>query len=210
MFLSKITLDARHPQARKDLSSPYEMHRTLSRVFAPDEITPPVRFLWRQESARSWDQSEVDVLVQSVAPGHWAALQQWPGYARQLQADKAVDLMRLVQEGGHYRFRLRANPTVTRAGKRYGLKTEDAQHEWLTRQGQRLGFHVLTSERSDNASLCARQPRAGSVITVQAVTFDGVLVVADAVALRAALVLGIGHAKSLGLGLLSLAPMGMK
>lgn len=210
MFLSKITLDARHPQARKDLSGPYEMHRTLSRVFASDDATPPARFLWRQEAARSLDQSAVDVLVQSAEPGRWMALQQWHGYAIAVQADKAVDLLRLVQEGRHYRFRLRANPTVTRAGKRYGLKTDEAQHDWLARQGQRLGFQVLTCERSGNDSLCARQPRAGGVITVQAVTFDGVLVATDAAALRVALLSGVGHAKSLGLGLLSLAPLAMK
>ncbi|MFN4266584.1 MAG: type I-E CRISPR-associated protein Cas6/Cse3/CasE [Aquabacterium sp.] len=209
MFLSKITVDARHPQARNDLSSPYEMHRTLSRVFAKDELTPPERFLWRIEPAVSWNQSSVDVLVQSGVPGRWAALQQ-SGYALQIQADKAVDLLRLVREGGQYRFRLRANPTVTRAGKRYGLKTYEAQHDWLARQGQKFGFEIVTSDRSGNDSVCAHQPRAGRIITVQAVTFDGVLVATDAAALRDAILSGVGHAKSLGLGLLSLAPLEVK
>lgn len=207
MFLSKITLDARHPQARKDLSSAYEMHRTLSRVFAPDDTAPPARFLWRQEQVRSWEQSQVDVLVQATVPGHWAALQQWPGYLVQLQTDKAVSLSGLVRQGAQYRFRLRANPTVTRAGKRYGLRAEADQHAWLSRQGQRLGFEVLTCVRSGNDTLSARQPRSGGVITVQAVTFDGVLHVTDDAALRSAVEAGIGHAKSLGLGLLSLAPL---
>lgn len=210
MFLSKITLDVRHPQARKDLSSAYDMHRTLTRVFALDDTTAPARFLWRQEVTRSWDQSEVDVLVQCALPGKWSALQQWPGYVTRLQADKAVELQSLVRNGEQCRFRLRANPTVTRAGKRYGLKTDDEQHAWLVRQGQRLGFDVLACERSGNDTLSARQPRVGGLITVQAVTFDGVLAVTEAADLRAALLSGVGHAKSLGLGLLSLAPMGMK
>lgn len=207
MFLSKITLDARHPQARKDLSSAYDMHRTLSRVFAPDDTTPPARFLWRQEDARSWDQSQVDVLVQATLRGNWAALQQWPEYVAQLQSDKAVDLQSLVRHGAQYRFRLRANPTVTRVGKRYGLQSEADQHAWVIRQGQRVGFEVLACERSGNDTLSTRQPRSGGVITVQAVTFDGVLGVTDDAALRAAVVAGVGHAKSLGLGLLSLAPL---
>lgn len=210
MFLSKVTLDASNPQARKDLSSPYEMHRTLSRVFAQDELTPTERFLWRLEPAVSWNQSVVDVLVQSTVPGRWTALQQLPGYALQIQADKAVDLLRLVREGTQYRFRLRANPTVTRAGKRYGLKTYEAQHDWLARQGQRLGFSIVTSDRSGNDSVSAHQPRAGRMITVQAVTFDGVLVATDAAALRGAILSGVGHAKSLGFGLLSLAPVEVK
>jgi CRISPR system Cascade subunit CasE len=183
------------------------MHRTLSRVFAADDKVPPVRFLWRQEPVRSWEQSQVDVLVQATVPGHWAALQQWPGYLAQLQFDKAVNLPVLVRHGAQYRFRLRANPTVTRAGKRYGLKAEADQHAWLIRQGQRLGFEVLTCERSGNDTLSARQPRSGCVITVQAVTFDGVLRVTDDAVLRSAVEAGVGHAKSLGLGLLSLAPL---
>lgn len=210
MFLSKITLNASHPQARKDLSSAYEMHRTLSRVFAVCDNTPPARFLWRQEVTRSWDASEVDLLVQATVPGQWGVLQHWPGYVAREQADKAVDLQTLVREGAHYRFRLRANPTVTRSGKRYGLKAEADQHAWLVRQGQRLGFDVLACERSGSDQLSARQPRAGGIITVQAVTFDGVLAATDEAALRAALVSGVGHAKALGLGLLSLAPIAGK
>lgn len=210
MYLSKITLDARHPQARKDLSCAYEMHRTLSRVFARDDTTPPERFLWRQERGRSWEQSQVDVLVQASTPGDWAALQQWPGYVAQLQPDKEVDLQALIRSGAQYCFRLRANPTVTRMGKRYGLKSESEQVDWLTRQGQRVGFDVLACECADNDMLSVRQPRSGGLISVQAVTFDGVLTVIDDVALRAALLSGIGHAKALGLGLLSLAPRGVK
>ncbi len=37
MYLSKLTLDPRHPQARRDLGDAYEMHRTLARAFAPDQ-----------------------------------------------------------------------------------------------------------------------------------------------------------------------------
>lgn len=205
MYLSKITLDARHPQARKDLSSAYEMHRTLSRVFAKDEVTPPERFLWRQERGRSWDQSQVHVLVQASSPGNWEALQQWPGYVAQLQSDKAVDLQAFVRDGGRYRFRLRANPTVTRVGKRYGLKSQEEQFAWLARQGARQGFEVSSCECMDNEQQSARHSRTGTLITVQAVTFDGVLTVTDGASLRSAIISGIGHAKSLGLGLLSLS-----
>lgn len=207
MFLSKITLDSRHPQARKDLGSAYELHRTLSRVFALDDASPPSRFLWRQEVARSFQQAEIDLLVQSADPGQWEVLRQWPGYVARMQTDKPVDLHQLVRDGAQYRFRLRANPTVTREGKRYGLKTEDAQRAWLIRQGQRLGFELKACECSGDESLSVRQPRTGGLITLHAVTFDGVLVASDSTVLRTALLNGIGHAKSLGLGMLSLAPV---
>ena len=42
------------------------------------------------------------------------------------------------------RFRLRANPTVTRAGKRHGLTSQGAQLAWLQRQGERGGFQLVS------------------------------------------------------------------
>ena len=48
MYMSKLVLDPRHLQARRDLANAYEMHRTLSRVFAPSPDASPARFLWRR------------------------------------------------------------------------------------------------------------------------------------------------------------------
>jgi CRISPR system Cascade subunit CasE len=48
--------------------------------------------------------------------------------------------------------------------------------------------------------------KAGSLITVASVLFDGILEVVDTALLREALQTGIGRAKSYGQGLLSLAP----
>ena len=47
MYLSRLTLDPRQPQARRDLGDAYDMHRTLTRAFALDATTLPPRFLWR-------------------------------------------------------------------------------------------------------------------------------------------------------------------
>lgn len=207
MFLSKLVLDPNHAQARRDLANPYEMHRTLSRVYADSPDSKPARFLWRLEHGGDRVAEEgATVLLQSATVGYWHNLQGIPGYARNLAPDKPVPLDQLLEEGRHHVFRLACNATVTRAGKRYGLVREEEQLTWLARQGEQHGFapEKVRIARSERASF--RQGRAGQRITVQVVQFDGLLRVVDPARMRLALVKGIGHAKALGLGMLSVAP----
>ena len=117
MFLSKLVLDPAHPQARRDLANPYEMHRTLSRVYAESPDGPPARFLWRLEhTGNHLPEDGTTVLLQSATPGRWRCLQELTGYLHALYPDKAVALDELLQPGRSYVFRLCCNPTVTRNG----------------------------------------------------------------------------------------------
>jgi len=207
MFLSKLVLDPAHPQARRDLGNAYEMHRTLSRVYADSPESPPGRFLWRLE--HNGDRLADDcatVLVQSATSGRWQCLQELPGYVRALYPDKAVAVGQLLQPGRSYVFRLSCNPTVTRDGKRYGLLREDEQLAWLARQGRQHGFSPLHARIGRSERVSHRQGRGGQRITLQVVQFDGLLRAEAPVQLGQALVSGIGHAKALGLGMLSIAP----
>ncbi|MDO9253141.1 MAG: type I-E CRISPR-associated protein Cas6/Cse3/CasE [Hydrogenophaga sp.] len=204
MYLSKVTLDPNHSQARRDLGDPYEMHRTLARVFAPDDHTPPDRFLWRAERTAGEKRSSV-VLVQSERPGDWGRLAAIPGYVLETVQTKAFDLDNLIGVGRNFRFRVYANPTVTRKGQRLGLVGEVDQIAWLSRQGERMGFRLVHCVRAADDWLKARQGKSGRLISVRAALFEGMLEVTDADSLRRALMDGVGHAKVLGLGLISLA-----
>ena len=205
MYLSQLKLNPAHPDARRDLGDAYQMHRTLTRAFAPESTSAAPRFLWRLERERSPSAGNT-VLVQADAPARWAAPMDLPGYLLVDPAEKQVDLDRLIAEGSHCRFRLRANPAVKRDGKRWGLHDEAEQLTWLQRQGARLGFELAGADVSQRERLRVPQSRSGLLITVDSVQFDGQLRVADAAALRRALPAGIGPGKALGLGLLSLAP----
>lgn len=204
MYLSKLTLDAGHPQSRRDLGNAYEMHRTLARAFAPAADVPPARFLWRLESGTSYRTSCV-VLVQSTLPADWGAIESLAGYALEILGNKAVDLARLIHAGGRYRFRLLANPTVTRAGKRYGLLREEEQLAWLVRQGERYGFKVLGCVRGASERLHLHKARTANRITLDTALFEGVLEAVAPDLLCQAILQGLGHAKAFGLGMLSLA-----
>lgn len=206
MYLTQLTLDPRNPQARRDLGDAYQMHRTLSRAFAPDADTPPARFLWRLEVGFDGSPTAT-LLVQSDTLADWAVLDALPGYALRLQANKPVVLAQLVQAGRRYRFRLLANPTVTRQGQRHGLVREEDQLAWLTRQVNKHGGSLDACLRLGNTRLQTRKVSSGQRITVQTALFEGALQVQDPQALQQAVRQGIGHGKALGLGLWSLAPL---
>lgn len=205
MYLSKLTLDPMHPQARRDLGSPYEMHRTLARVYAPDAHNQPQPFLWRLEPGRDPAHSAT-ILVQSDVVGNWPVLDQMPGYAVEVLGDKPVNLDRLIMTtGDRFRFRILANPTVTREGKRHGLTREEEQLDWLGRQGGKHGFSLDSCLRLGNERIQTRQGRMGRRITLQTVLFEGILEASEVARLQVAVRFGLGHGKAMGLGLLSLA-----
>jgi len=204
MFLSKLVLDPHSKSARRDLSSPYQMHASLCRAFVGAEQTPP-RFLWRLESDQN--RQPPQVLVQSSAEPDWqkfAALEAFEGYLNELPRAKPVPLEHL-QPSQTLRFRLKANPTVTRQGKRHGLKEVEEQLDWLQRQGQKGGFSVLGAMVAQSERVKMYKHAGGNPIVVQAVLYEGHLKITDLEAFKEILESGLGHAKALGFGLLSVA-----
>jgi CRISPR system Cascade subunit CasE len=204
MYLSRLALDPLHPQGRRDLGSRYEMHRTLVRAFAPGTHSAPVRFLWRLEPSLSIASAAV-LLVQSEVLADWSALDAFPGYALEVRGNKPVDLETLIQPEVRFRFRLHANPTVTREGKRFGLCKEADQLAWLERQGVKHGFALVACLLTGSERIESRQGNSGRRITVQTAMFEGILAAREPAALGLAARAGLGHGKAWGLGLLSLA-----
>lgn len=204
MYLTRLRLDPHNAQARRDLADPYDMHRTLVRAFVRDEREAPPRILWRLEPSQAWD--DAVVLVQSRDAGDWSFLAGSPGYlqaAEDALCSKAFEPAGLAQQGAVVRFRLAANPTVTRAGKRIGLVGEDSQLEWLGRQGQRHGFDLRSALVCAGGRLHGR--KGSTRMTVLRVLFEGFLEVRDTESLTRAIVDGIGPGKAFGCGMLSLA-----
>lgn len=169
MYLTRLTLDPRSAQARRDLGDAYEMHRTLSRVFA-DEQAPASRFLWRLEaSGNAW--STPTLLVQAASEGNWSVLQALLATCWEPQS-KSLALRQWLESDISYRFRLFANPTVTRQGKRYGLVGEEQQLAWLARQGERHGFVVEAALVTFSEVLGSRKRQTR--ISVLRAAFEGV------------------------------------
>jgi CRISPR system Cascade subunit CasE len=220
MYLSKLTLDARHPQAQTDLTAPYELHRTLAQAF-PDAESDRHRarhgVLFRIEEAGRGGGA---VLVQSTTAPDWGRLP--PGYAHHADGPKPFALA--LAAGQRLRFRLVANPVrreridgkpQPRRAALVHPRTKDGVEagylDWLDRQAAASGFavegvadvpfHLASKRRAGTDEIAkGRIPHFG-------VRFDGLLTVIDPVALGSALRGGIGPAKAFGFGLLSLAPV---
>ena len=202
MYLTRLLLDTRSAQVRRDLGNPYELHRTLVRAFVQSDAQDVPRFLWRVEPQAAWNSPPV-VLVQSEHSADWSLLQALPRYLKAPPETKALSPERLFPARQRCRFRLFANPTVTRAGKRIGLVGDDAQLAWLQRQGQSHGFALETAIVTHSEVLKPR--KQATVLSLQRACYEGVLQVTDAERLKVALVAGIGPGKAFGCGLLSLA-----
>lgn len=222
MFLHRIHLDPRCREARRDLADPYQLHSTLCRAFSsPDSKCPAGELLWRLESETDHS-GHSRIIVQS------RSLPDWDGIGVKgwlAQADPAVDLrdrLRLdaIEAGQRFRFRLRANPCVTRNGKRLGLLQREEQETWLARKGERQGFALPQSASVDFSGHSAARAdvwisqemmlrgrqHSGNGIRIFSVLYDGFLRVTEPDTFRITLQAGIGHGKALGLGLLSVAP----
>lgn len=223
MLLHRIHLDPRCREARRDLADPYQLHATLCRAFSvPANKCPENELLWRLEPETD-SSGNPRILVQSREVANWEAI----GISGWLMdTDAPVDLrerLRLaeVKEGQRFRFRLRANPSITRSGKRQGLLRLDEQEQWLLRKGVLHGFELprrasfdLSESAPDQCDvhvsheqMLSGKQHSGNGIRVFSALFNGILTVADPEAFRTALRLGIGHGKVMGLGLLSVAPV---
>lgn len=218
MYLSRLLLNPRSRQARREAADPYQLHRTLMNAFAGKRDESGV--LHRLDvDART---GSLMLLVQSQARPDWGFLAERdyllpadPFGSLDNPAVKPFDLP--LRTGQLLNFRLRANPTVKkvrrdgmgerRNSNRVPLVHEAAQVEWLQKQAAKNGFRLLHLDVSQPASATSYKRDNGGPITLYTVQFDGRLQVVDPDALRQAIVQGIGPARAFGCGLLSLAPV---
>lgn len=231
MFLHRIYLNPRSRAVRRDIADPYQMHASLCRAFLPPERPcPPGAVLWRLEPETN-AAGQPRVLVQSRLTPDWSQVAAPDWLAAETGA--GIDLTQklsldTLEPGKRFRFRLRANPCVTRNGKRLGLMQPDEQKHWLEGQGVRHGFalpepttldyfefHKSTGRGHGDFRITHEQmltgiQHSGNRIRIYSVLYEGRLTVTDPARFKEALAAGIGHGKVMGLGLLSVVPIFME
>lgn len=206
MYLSQIMFNSWSLEATRAIADPDLMHKLIWKALPPDLKRAKAagaqggRLLYRLENHRS----EVYALVLSDIQPDWASL----GDSDIISSFRSKPFKADLPSGTLLRFRLRANPTrktkdQQRHPIRVGLYQEELQLQWLGRKAESGGFVIKEARVSEKGD----QQSKGRKLTHHAVTFDGILQVADSEAFLQTLYRGIGSAKAFGFGLLSVAPL---
>lgn len=196
MFLSKVWIGWLWAK------DPYQLHRALWQLF-PDRATDERDFLFRVEE-------------QQRGKGAMALLlsAEQPQSASVAEVIASKPMPQNIAAGARLRFRLRANPVkaikdskrLDKNGEAKSIRVplihEEEQLKWLLRKF--AGVAELETARvwQEPALFFRKQDMGGKI---QPVCFEGVLTVLDNQALFELLRQGIGPAKAMGCGLLSLA-----
>lgn len=211
MYLSRLILNPRSRQVRGELARPYQMHRTLMRAFPDASEGGPGRVLFRVDTLRH--RHSPMLLVQSEKQPDWSWLDGNGDYVVSGEGGEPPQECKPFEPrfgtGQQLIFRLRANPTVKKDGKRLGLLKEEEHAAWLERKARAGGFRVascrIIPEGMVKDKKDTRQGR--HALTFFAVRYEGLLAVTDPKRFEETLRAGIGAAKGYGFGLLSVAPV---
>ena len=200
MYLSQILLDLMNRNIMSMLSDIYRLHQFVMSGFR--EYDNSTRVLFRLEPEIRGDISKL--LIQSQVKPVWGPLG---------DKEKGIVMSGMKEfnpqffRGTSYRFRLRANPIVTRKGKRYGLIRNEALSDWLKKKEEGIGVTFRAIATIDEGYITGNKKKGESLdrVKIKRARFEGILQVVDPGRIREAINSGIGPAKALGCGLLSLA-----
>lgn len=198
MYLTDLVLE------QSTRLNPYDLHRRLWQLFdlSPGSERP---FQFRVEQSKG---TMTRILMQSSIPTVMEV--------DHIRVVRQKQFVPIFAQGQRMRFRLKSNPIKTikdERGRTNGkgevkscrvpLIKEEEQIEWLSRKLSGVATLGEVAVRSRENIYFRKGNRPGKVVSV---TFEGVLNVDDSDAFTALFVSGIGPAKSLGCGMLSLAP----
>jgi len=225
VYLSELTVDGRQHDKRSLLADSHAMHRWIMRAFPSRESGEVGRVLYRCEAAKL----KRAIIVQSEREPDWSKHQdegvKIRGPKQWLVSETASPVF---APGQVLRFRLLANPIVSREGKRHALTNEAEQIGWLTRKGIQCGFELVPVRLSaewvdpfgDEDGMAQKEDRVlsrgllrgnkgagkdSAAIAHFGVEFEGLLKVIDSDLFVSAIRQGVGPAKGFGFGLLSIA-----
>lgn len=205
MYLTRMKLDMSRRETILALATPERLHGAIERSFAG----PRRRRLWRVDE---WKGGVYLLLLSEEEPDLAAACAQFSAPNADWETKNYDPLLRRVEAGTLWRFRLCANPTYSVPGA-HGVRgrvcahtTIEYQRQWLMQQAEKHGFSVREGEFDVvNAQWRHfRKGAAGHKVSLLGVTYEGLLRVTDAEAFCTALCQGIGREKAYGMGLMTL------
>lgn len=200
MYLSQLNLKRMDREAIRALADVYRLHQLVMKGFAAYSNTD--RVLYRAEPEER--NGLVTVLVQSPQTPDWSC---FVDENRGVVTAKVKEFTTVFKAGDTYKFRLRANPVVTRDGKRHGLIRDESLLEWLGKKEQKVGARFCSMSVVDEGYVTGSKGNQEKQhrMSLKVARFEGALEVVDTAVFGETFSSGIGPAKAFGCGLLSLA-----
>ncbi len=199
-FLTQIMVHKRDALQHR-LTDSYRWHQALWKAFQAPNGTPRP-FLSRVDN---YGQNYCVYLLSDSMP----MAQSWGEWATREIASNFLEYT-------HYRFDLRANPTVKRVvrnelgerkknGRRTAIYKPDQLNDWLQNKARQHGFEILNVEIGAPVTQhFRRKNRSGKHVCVD---FRGTLQVQNRDRFKDAFQTGIGPAKAFGFGMIVLQPL---
>lgn len=205
MILSRMELDPTKRETRLALAAPSRFHGAIESAF-PGERR---RRLWRLDILRG---TPYLLILSEDRPDLTGAAMQFgvPERHPLWESRDYSPLLSRAVTGSCWRFRLTANPTVSKSragerGKVLAHTTPHFQKQWLMKQSGKRGFSLCEDEFEVVSSQWLHFDKKGrNAVTILSVTFEGALTVTDEALFRTTLTEGIGRGKAYGMGLLTL------
>jgi CRISPR system Cascade subunit CasE len=200
MYLTQLSLNRLERKTMKMLTDVYKLHQTILQGFSAYQNCDRVLFRVEPEERNAL----VSVLIQSTLEPDWNLLKETN---QGVISIKTKEFSPQLLAGDVLRFRLRANPTVCREGKRYGLIRDGSLREWLTKKEDKIGAVFIDIISMDEGYINGIKNNGQSRhrVNLKVARFEGMVRVINPEIFDRTLKDGIGPAKAFGCGLLSLA-----
>lgn len=198
MILSLLDLDLSSPSVRQAFRNCQDLHRNIMKAF--DMGRQEAKVLYRV--IRS--EKNIQIYVQSFAEPHWDRIEN-----NGFHCVKTKDISQLTSAfhaNQVLRFTLFTCPTKKVAGegknsRRVIIRGEEAQADWLKRQGEKYGFRILEVHKDGKEEIYSGQKPSGE-FHISGTPFAGVLQISEPEAFRHAFMNGIGAEKAYGFGMI--------
>ena len=209
MYFSRVPLDVSRRKTQVAMVSPNKIHGAVEEAFCEKQN----RNLWRIDQLRG----KSYLLIVSKEKPDLSRIAAQFGFEDDWGESKEYDgLLRRIEKGSYWHFRLTANPvhsvwTGEGRGKVAAHTSEKFQLEWLYRQAEKGGFRLSPDRVRVMESHWRIFTKGGSrqKVRLLEVVFEGTLWVEDADRFRNALVNGIGREKAYGMGMLTIMRAGV-
>lgn len=204
MLMTCVEVDRLHPSTRQALADCCDMHRNIMRLFASSD----------DRLCRTDEQILYRVITQNSAVYLYITSKSFPDLNATSWIKKEhyrqQDLQRLLagfSKGQVFSFDLLTHPSKKQKqangnSKRVFLRTSEERAAWLSRQGEKNGFHVIGLYEEEPYDMHGK--RSTGIMKLRVVRMKGQLQVVDAEKFAAAYQNGIGPEKAYGLGMLLL------